>query len=46
MTKKSAKQIINLYRSLPIIVPAILTELNDKDIDYYDNRGCKSYYTR
>lgn len=29
MAKKSAKQIINLYRSLPVIVPAILTELND-----------------
>lgn len=29
MAKKSAKQIINLYRSLPIIVPAILTGLND-----------------
>ena len=29
MVKKDAIQIINLYRSLPIIVPAILTGLND-----------------
>lgn len=29
MSKKDAIKIINLYRSLPIIVPAILTGLND-----------------